>query len=62
MQDTAGEVRASSLAINSFGPHHKDEQRFDDQLEPIYRSSVPIQDLAEKTCRELWTIEMGGER
>ena len=36
-----------------------DGQRQDDQLEPIYDSSVPIQDIALKTYREQWTIEMG---
>ena len=44
------------------GPHHMDEQRQDDQLEPIYNSSVPIQYIALKTSREQWTIETGGER
>ena len=39
-----------------------DEQRQDDQLEPIYNSSVPIQDRAWKTYRERWTIVNGGER
>ena len=39
-----------------------DEQRLDDQLEPIYSSSVPIQDVASKTCQERWTIETCGER
>ena len=39
-----------------------DEQRQDDQLEPIYNSSVPIQDVALKTSRERWTTETGGER
>ena len=39
-----------------------DEQRQDDQLEPIYNSSVLIQDIALKTSREQWTIEKGGER
>ena len=34
-----------------------DEQRQDDQLEPIY---VSIQDITLKTCREQWTIDMGG--
>ena len=34
----------------------------DDQLESIYNSSVPIQDVALKTYRERWTIETGGER
>ena len=39
-----------------------DEQRQDDQLEPMYNCSVPIQDLAYKIFRERWTIETGGER
>ena len=34
----------------------------DDQLELIYNSSVPIQDVALKTYRERWTIETGGGR
>ena len=44
------------------GPLHMDEQRQDDLLEPIYNSSVPIQEIALKTSREQWTIETGGER
>ena len=39
-----------------------DEQRQDDQFEPTYSSSVPIQDVALKTCRKQWTIGRGGER
>ena len=39
-----------------------DEQKQDDQLEPIYKSSVPIQDVALKTYRERWLIETGGGR
>ena len=46
----------------SCGPLHIDEQRQDDQLEPIYNSSVPIQDVAWKTSQERWTIETGSER
>ena len=34
----------------------------DDQLEPIYNSCVPIQDVALKTYREQWTIKMDGKR
>ena len=30
-------------------PHHMDKQRQDNQLEPIYNSSVPIQDVTLKT-------------
>ena len=36
-----------------------DEQKQDDQLKPIYNSSVPIQEVTLKTCREQWTIEKG---
>ena len=39
-----------------------DEQKLADQLRPIYNSSVPIQNVAWKTCRERWTIETGSER
>ena len=39
-----------------------DEQRQNDQLEPIYSCSVLIQDIALKTSQEQWTIETGGER
>ena len=40
MQDTAGEVEMSSWVMYFCGPHHMDEQRQDDQLEPTYSSSV----------------------
>ena len=62
MQDTAGEVETCSLVIYSGGPLHMDEQRQDNQLEPIYNSSVPIRDVAMKTYRKQWTIGRGGER
>ena len=39
-----------------------DEQRQDEQLEPAYSSSVPIRDVALKTCRKQWTIEKGAEK
>ena len=39
-----------------------DEQRQDEQLEPMYNSSVPIQDIALVTSREQWMVEIGGER
>ena len=39
-----------------------DEQKKDDQLEPTYSSSVPIRDVALRTCRKQWTIGRGGER
>ena len=34
-----------------------DEQRQDDQLEPIYNSSMPIQDNALNTTWERWMIQ-----
>ena len=39
-----------------------DEQMQDDQLEPMYNSSMPTEDVALKTYQERWTIEMDGER
>ena len=39
-----------------------DEQRQDDQLEPIYNSSVPIQDVALKTNWKRLTTEKGDRR
>ena len=39
-----------------------DEQRQDDQLEPIYNNSMQIQDVALKTYQERWTIETRGGR
>ena len=44
------------------GPLHMAEQRQYDQLEPTYRSSVLIRDVAPKTCRKQWTIEEGDEK
>ena len=58
----AGQVRTNSKTIYSSGTDHMDEQRQDGHLEPIYNSSVLIQDVALKTYRERWTIETGGER
>ena len=46
----------------SCGPLHTDEQRQDDQHEPTYSSSVPIRDVALKTCQKQWTIGTSGER
>ena len=34
---------------NSCGPFHMDEQRWENQLEPIYCSSVSIHDVSLKT-------------
>ena len=39
-----------------------DEQRQDDQLEPTCSSSVPIRDVALRTCQKQWTIDKGGEK
>ena len=39
-----------------------DEQRQEDQFKPTYSSSVPIQDVALKTCWKQWMIGRGGER
>ena len=50
------------ILMYSSGPHHTDEQKLGDQLEPISNNSVLIQDLVRKTCRESWTIEIGGRR
>ena len=43
-------------------PLYKDKQRQDDQLEPTYNISVPIQDVALKTYQEQWTIDGWRER
>ena len=45
-----------------FSENPMDEQRYDNQLEPIYDSSGPIQDVALKTSQEQRTIETGGKR
>ena len=36
--------------------------KLNDQLEPIYNSSVPIQDVAWRTSQEWWMIKMSGKR
>ena len=54
--------RSKDKLISSCEPLHMNEQKQDNQLEPIYNSSVPIQDIALKTSREQWMIVMGGER
>ena len=46
----------------SCGPLHMDEQRQDNQLEPRYSSSVLIQGVNLRTCREQWMIGRGGMR
>ena len=62
MQDTVGEVSTNLLAMYSCGPLHTDEQVMGDQLESIYKDSILIQDVARKTCRERWMIEMNSNR
>ena len=62
LREPAGKVRTNSNAIYTYGPLHMDEQRWDDQLEPTYKSSVWIQDVARKNSRERWTIETSSKR
>ena len=52
MQDTAGDVRTNSYAMYCCEPFYMDEQKRDDQLEPLYNSFVPIEDIALETSRE----------
>ena len=59
MRDTAGEVGTSSKVTYSSGPLHMAGQRQDDQLEPIYRSSVRTRAVTLRTCQKQWTIENG---
>ena len=46
----------------SCGPLHMTEQKQDNQLEPTYKSSVPIHDVTLKTSWKQWMIGRGGER
>ena len=62
MRDSVGEVWTCLYVMYSCGPFHMDMQRQDDQLEPTYSSSVPIQDVALTFFRKQWTIGRGGER
>ena len=39
-----------------------DEQKQDNQLEPIYSSSVPVWNISLKTYQKQSTIEKGGEK
>ena len=55
MRDTAEEVGTISLVMDSSESLHMDEQSQDDQLEPIYSSSMPVHNVALKTCRKQWT-------
>ena len=45
----------------SCGPLHMAEERQDDQLEHTCSNSVPIWDVALKTCQKQWTVERNGE-
>ena len=62
MWDTATEVGMSSLGMYSCGHVSMDEQRQDNQLEPTYRSSVLIWDVAMRICQKQWTIGSRGTR
>ena len=62
MQGTAGGARTNSLATFSYGHLHTDEKVLDNQLDIIFNCSVRTQDVAWKTYRKRWTIEMDGER
>ena len=55
-------VMTNSLETFSRIPLRVDDQKHNDQLEPTYNSSVPMQDVAVNTSREWWTIESGGRR
>ena len=52
MQDIAGLVRTNLLATYTCWPLHMDEQRQDDQQEPKYNTSAPIEDIDLKTTWE----------
>ena len=56
MQDTAWEVRTNSSATYYCVPPHMDEQRQDDQQEPIYNSSVPSK--GRTTSKNLYTTAL----
>ena len=62
MRDTAGELGTNSQVTYSRGPPHMDEQKQDDQLEHIYNSAMPRQEIALKSNWKQWTIEKGGGR
>ena len=58
MWETTREVRINSYV---YGPLYTEGQVLDDQLEPIYNSSVRTLDVAWKTYRKWCTIETNGE-
>ena len=59
MRDTAGEMGTNSYAKYFLDTFLMNKQKQDDYLEPIYNSSVPIQDIALKTYGERWTDKDG---
>ena len=61
-RNTAGEIGTSSCVMYSCGSLHMDEQRQGVQLKRTYSSSVPIRDVALRTCRKQWMKGRGGER
>ena len=62
MQDTAGEAGTRWKVMFSYGSLHMADQKQDDQLEPIYSSSVRIRNVALRTCQKRWTIGRIGKR
>ena len=62
MRDTAEAEGMNSWVTYICRPLHMDEQRQNDYLESTYNSSVPIRDVALKTCRKRWTIEKSVEK
>ena len=61
MLDTAAEVGTNSYVTYSCGPLHMDDHRLDEQLEPTYHSSVPIQSVSPEAMddREGWQERSG---
>ena len=55
-------TKNSKMQTYFCGLHHMGKQRQDDQQEPIYNDSEPIQDVALKTYRKRRTIETVSER
>ena len=62
MRNSAGEVGTNLWETYSCGPPHIGVQRQDNQREPTYNSSVPIQDVSLKSYCKWWTVEKGGGR
>ena len=58
MRDTAG-AHKWCTPVN---PFTKTSKSRDNQPEPTYNSSVPIWDIASKTCWKQWTIGRGSKR